>query len=78
LPLSTSCLDHLAKHFVAFQCDVVGLFDGLFCNLLAVQVELDVLWRDANVELRERDDGGGLLLTKKSCPLKTPRLPNLL
>lgn len=53
LPPSTSRLDHLAKHFIAIQCDVVGLFDGLLCHLLAVNVELDFLWRDGDVELVE-------------------------
>lgn len=53
LPISASRLGHLAKHFVAIQRDVVGLLDGLLCHLLAVQVELDFLWRDADVELVE-------------------------
>lgn len=53
LPPSTSRLDHLAKHFIAIQCDVVGLFDGLLCHLLAVNVELDFLWRDGDVELQD-------------------------
>lgn len=53
LPPSASRLGQLAEHFIAFQCDVVGLLDGLLCHLLAVQVELDFLWRDADVELVE-------------------------
>lgn len=53
LPLSASRLDQLAKHFIAIQSDVVGLLDGLLCHLLAVHVQLDFLWRDADVELQE-------------------------
>lgn len=51
LPPSTSRLDHLAKHFVAVQRDVVGCFNGPLCHLLTVQVELDFVWRDRDVEL---------------------------
>lgn len=73
LPPSTSRLDHLAKHFIAIQCDVVGLFDGLLCHLLAVNVELDFLWRDGDVELQEGKDEERAPLTSLS-----PQLPNWL
>ena len=53
---STSRLGQLAEHFIAVQRDVVGLLDGLLCHLLAVHVELDSLWRDADVELQEGED----------------------
>lgn len=42
---------------MAVQCDVVGLLDGLLRHLLAVDVELDFLRRDADVELQERERG---------------------
>ena len=54
LPLPASRLDHLAKHFIAVECDVVGLLDRLLCHLLAVNVKLDFLRRDADVDLREK------------------------
>lgn len=75
-PLSAPRLDHLAKHFIAVQCDVVGLLDGLLCHLLAVHVELDFLRRDGDVELQEGEDGERALLTKHSCLLNTSQLPN--
>lgn len=53
LPPSACRLRQLAEHFVAVQCDVVGLLDGLLCHLLAIHVELDFLRGDADVELVE-------------------------
>lgn len=78
LPLSASRLDHLAKHFIAVQRDVVGLLDGLLCHLLAVHVELDFLWRDGDVELQEGEDGERTQLTKHSRLLDPSLLPTLL
>lgn len=51
LPPSTSRLDHLAKHFVAVQRDVVGRFNGSLCHLLTVHIDLDFVWRDGDVDL---------------------------
>lgn len=53
LPPSAARLDHLAKHLVSVQSDVVGLLDGLLCHLLAVHVELDFFRRDGDVKLVE-------------------------
>lgn len=57
LPPSASRLDHLAKNFIAIQCDVIGLLDGLLCHLLAVHIELDFFWRDGDVELQRMGRG---------------------
>lgn len=51
LPPSTSRPDHLAKHFVAVQRDVVGCFNRPLCHLLTVHIDLDFVWRDGDVEL---------------------------
>lgn len=57
LPPSTSRSDHLAKHFVAVQRDVVGCFNGPLCHLLTVHIDLDFVWRDGDVELRGIERG---------------------
>lgn len=57
LPPSTSRLDHLAKHFVAVQRDVVGCFNGFLCHLMTVQIYLDFVWRDRDVELWGTEQG---------------------
>lgn len=57
LPPSTSRPDHLAKHFVAVQRDVVGCFNGPLCHLLTVHIDLDFVWRDGDVELRGIERG---------------------
>lgn len=60
LPPSTSRLDHLAKHFVAVQRDVVGCFNGSLCHLLTVHVDLDFVWRHGDVQLWGTERGFSL------------------
>lgn len=63
---SASRLHHLAKHFSPFKCDIVGLFDRLFRNLLAVQVEFDFFWRNADVQLQDKENEWRSALTNLS------------